>query len=351
MNVRCPSCETLYRVDPAKVPKQGVQARCAACPAVISVIHLPSDASTPAIPGLPAAPVGTGAGAFVPPPLVAAESAVESLVEPPAPTRDAASSDHDAALPMSGFDEFSIPDVGAPPNAVEPLPAVEPIFSETPDLKASPPAEELPSVPEAPTAMDLADIEIPAPEPEPTDGMGFEAIPDAEVPQGPPPRRYTRPFLRPPEQKAPPQAAAPAGPMRPTAPVFRPTPGMPIHASPAPEPVARPLQRAPVPEKTATEHVVVPESRPRAPVNPFLSKDPKQKARRLARALVSDMIVYQPQKRQDALAAGTLKEAFEEEIKKSWEEYVDQIGQELADSTEFFKQALNEILAGGHEIF
>jgi len=96
---------------------------------------------------------------------------------------------------------------------------------------------------------------------------------------------------------------------------------------------------------------VEPEPKPKRPVNPFLSKDPKQKARRLARALVSDMIVYQPQKRQDALAAGTLKEAFDEEIKKSWEEYVDQIGEELANSTDFFKEALNDILAGGNEVF
>jgi hypothetical protein len=31
------------------------------------------------------------------------------------------------------------------------------------------------------------------------------------------------------------------------------------------------------------------------PINPFLHQDPQQKARRLARALVSDMIVYQPE--------------------------------------------------------
>ena len=89
----------------------------------------------------------------------------------------------------------------------------------------------------------------------------------------------------------------------------------------------------------------------KAPVNPFLARDPRQKARRLARALVSDMIVYQPEKRQQALAAGNLKEAFEEEIQKSWEEYVEQIGPELANSTTYFKDALNEILAGGQDVF
>ncbi len=71
----------------------------------------------------------------------------------------------------------------------------------------------------------------------------------------------------------------------------------------------------------------------------------------MARALVSDMIVYQPEKRQQALAAGNLMEAFDEEIKKSWEEFVEQVGPEMANSTTFFKDALNEILAGGQHLF
>jgi hypothetical protein len=85
--------------------------------------------------------------------------------------------------------------------------------------------------------------------------------------------------------------------------------------------------------------------------NPFLAQDPRQKARRLARALVSDMIVYQPDKRQKALKDGNLKQAFEEEIKKSWEEYLQQVGDDLAKTTPFFTDALNEILAGGQKVF
>lgn len=86
-------------------------------------------------------------------------------------------------------------------------------------------------------------------------------------------------------------------------------------------------------------------------MNPFQAQDPRQKARRLARALVSDIIVYQPEKRQQALAAGNLKEAFDGEIRKSWEEYVMQVGEEIANSTTYFNEALNEILAGGQSIF
>ena len=87
------------------------------------------------------------------------------------------------------------------------------------------------------------------------------------------------------------------------------------------------------------------------PVNPFLSQDPALKARRLARALISDMVVYHPGKRQDGLRDGNLKELFEDEIRKSWEEYAEQVGKDVADSTPYFKEALNEILAGGRQIF
>src|SRR2546430_240282 len=37
MNVTCPSCETVYRVDPGKVPPGGVRARCAVCSSVFAV--------------------------------------------------------------------------------------------------------------------------------------------------------------------------------------------------------------------------------------------------------------------------------------------------------------------------
>jgi hypothetical protein len=87
------------------------------------------------------------------------------------------------------------------------------------------------------------------------------------------------------------------------------------------------------------------------PTNPFLSQDPSLKARRLARALVSDIVVYHPAKRQEGIRDGNLKELFEEEIKKSWEEYTEQVGREVAESTGFFREALNEILAGGRQVF
>src|SRR5437762_1738900 len=126
--------------------------------------------------------------------------------------------------------------------------------------------------------------------------------------------------------------AAASGP-RPPAPPSPPTPAPPTPGAPA---GAAPGQRM---------------TSPLRPVNPFMVQDPKQKARRLARALVSDLVVYHPEKRQQGLRDGTLPQLFKDEIEKSWREYVEQVGAELAKTTSFWAEALNEILAGGNKVF
>jgi len=80
-------------------------------------------------------------------------------------------------------------------------------------------------------------------------------------------------------------------------------------------------------------------------------QDPKQKARRLARALISDMLVYHPEKRQQGIRNGTLPLLFKDEIEKSWLEYVEQVGKDMADTMPFWTEALNDILAGGNKVF
>ena len=87
------------------------------------------------------------------------------------------------------------------------------------------------------------------------------------------------------------------------------------------------------------------------PINPFLANDPNAKARRLARALISDLISYFPAKKDEGLKNNTLKELFQEVIKKSYEEFVDQIGREFAETTTHFTDALNDILANGQKLF
>ena len=135
------------------------------------------------------------------------------------------------------------------------------------------------------------------------------------------------------------------------------------HASPdaSPAPESR-VESAPdlrsagdvAPSRPSMSDPPRPPSQPRvAPrrVNPYLANDPAQKARRLARALVSDLVAYHPEKREEGLRAGTLKELFREDIQKSWQEYVEQVGAPTAEGTPYFQDALNDILAGGRRVF
>jgi predicted Zn finger-like uncharacterized protein len=83
----------------------------------------------------------------------------------------------------------------------------------------------------------------------------------------------------------------------------------------------------------------------------FGRRDPHEKARRLARVLVSDIITYNPERYLRALENDSLKQDFEEEIRKSWDEYVEQVGSELARETEYWTTALNDLLARGRDVF
>jgi F0F1-type ATP synthase membrane subunit b/b' len=67
--------------------------------------------------------------------------------------------------------------------------------------------------------------------------------------------------------------------------------------------------------------------------------------------LVSDIILYNPDRHQQASESGRIREEFEEEIQKSWNEYVEQVGEDVASNTPYFTDALNEILARGDQVF
>ena len=273
MNVSCPDCRSIFRVDPAKVPPTGVRARCSVCSGVIS-IPAPSGQSTPA--GGNARPMTAGSDA--PPP------------ERPRPTQSQSW------------------DAPAGAAASRPTPAAPP--------------------PQPPRQTPLAQAPAPAPTATATPPSAATSIPEfapSPVPPAPRPAPAPRPV-----------AAAPATPVAPFVPA----------ASPA---------RAPAPPRPPATPPSVPQSGgdsgARRPLNPFLSKDPDQRAKRLARALVSDIITYHPAKHAEGLRDGTLKQLFREEIKKSFEEYIAQVGQQLAESTTYFQEALNEVLGAGKKIF
>ncbi len=176
----------------------------------------------------------------------------------------------------------------------------------------------------------LPPIDVPAPEVVPP------PVPEPvqQAPVAPPP---TPPAPTPVVEEARPERQEPIAPVVPSTVSFT---SMPVETPPAPVAAAPPPPSAPAPAPTAGRFA-----------NPFLQQDPATRARRLARALVSDLVVYHPEKRQRGLADGTLKELFSEEIRKSWEEYSEQVGEELATSTPWFKEALNEILAEGRPLF
>jgi predicted Zn finger-like uncharacterized protein len=284
MNVTCPNCATVYRVDPAKVPATGVRARCNVCSAVFAVRR---------------------EGDAEPRPVSPEQQSQQKPPEPVATKPEPPSSPIQPELPKS-------------PAPSEPLRPTQPVVTIRP-----------------PSSV--------------TSGTVPPTVPTSR-PAGP--QRPTTPANSP---VAPAGIAAPAGP---SSPGPGPTLGPPAAAPrPAPTPVALPpAAPKPATPPAAPPSGAAPKTAPASvtggrPANPFLSQDPALKARRLARALISDMVVYHPGKRQEGLRDGNLKALFDEEIKKSWEEYAEQVGREVADSTPYFREALNEILAGGRQIF
>jgi hypothetical protein len=61
--------------------------------------------------------------------------------------------------------------------------------------------------------------------------------------------------------------------------------------------------------------------------------------------------VYNKDKRDKGLASGDLMTVLGPEIKKAWEAYKEKIGPTVVESNDFFREALNEILADGQKVF
>ena len=263
MNVTCPECSSVFRVDPAKIPLAGIRARCSVCGGVIAI----------------------GERGRIDEDFTAARAA--PTMQTPARPRSSVSA------PLPPRPPVSMPTPPQPMHAGFAAAASQPAVAAASAAVATAPAPQPPA---------------PSPQPQAPSRMS----PFSQMASSPP--------------AAP--AAAPAAP-----------------AAPAPAPrVSAPVSRPP-----ASQPGAVPTARP--PINPFLANDPNQKAKRLARALISDIIAYFPDRHAKAKREGTLRDSFREEIKKSYEEYVEQMGKEFAENTTHFQDALNDVLAGGNRIF
>jgi predicted Zn finger-like uncharacterized protein len=303
MNVNCPECRSVFRVDPGRIPGASVRARCAVCGGVITVSREGASAAPTPVAGttMPSAPPRPPAAAeatsqhfgsaLTPPiaqPATRATPVMPSAasVSPPAPPPRASSMPTPVGTPGISTYGGGRPSGAFPVGGLPPLPP------------ASPPPR-------------------PAPQP-----------PPSMTPPASPPRPASMPPVAMPP--APPRSAPPA--MN-VAPASSASPSRPAPAAPPPRPALGG-------SASGTR-----------PINPFLANDPNAKARRLARALISDLISYFPEKKEEGLRKGTLRDLFSEEIKKSYQEFVDQIGREFAESTTHFTDALNDILANGQKVF
>ena len=133
---------------------------------------------------------------------------------------------------------------------------------------------------------------------------------------------------------------------------------------PAPEPVPAPTAAATVEPVTSAAEPPAFSDQPAATVSEpatevaVMDRPAERPSRRrrskeemLARALVSDIMVYNRDLYDRAKADGNLLEALGSEIKKSWELYKEKVTPEVANSTNHFRDALNEILADGENLF
>ncbi len=188
----------------------------------------------------------------------------------------------------------------------------------------------------------------------------------------------------------PPKPAVPEPPPAPVAPGTvetakpspAPTPSQPVMPEP-PKPimpempaepsVEKPVEETPVPppakpaglemqgteyqtEKIEPPSVAVPEPKPveKIPAEEGVSEEDKkwhQRAKRLAKALASDLVLYNQSKVEEGLRDGTLAQLLGAEIRRSWEYYCQQIPKKIVENTDYFKEQLNKIVGKGKEIF
>lgn len=112
---------------------------------------------------------------------------------------------------------------------------------------------------------------------------------------------------------------------------------------PAPPEVSPPQPEAPKPSP--------PTPKPSPP--PMSEEDKKwhERAKRLAKALASDLVLYNQNKVEQGLREGTLVQLLGSEIRRSWEYYSQQIPRHIVEGTDYFKEQLNKIVGKGKEIF
>jgi len=174
----------------------------------------------------------------------------------------------------------------------------------------------------------------------------------SEPPVQPPP-----PVVKTPDQEvAPPSIPEPPKPViEPPAPeVIPPQPEIESPAIETPQPA--PPQVAPPTITQGPPLIVEPPvaAKPSPAVTAHLSDEDKkwhERAKRLAKALASDLVLYNQAKVEQGLREGTLVQLLGSEIRRSWEYYCQQIPKHIVENTDYFKEQLNKVVGKGKELF
>ncbi len=132
------------------------------------------------------------------------------------------------------------------------------------------------------------------------------------------------------------------------------TPGTDRTAPPPPQMEKPPSLQ--VPEKADLERKAVEESverKARLSEQGMSEEDKKwhARARRLAKALASDLVLYNKARVEQGLREGSIAQLLGPEIRRSWEYYCQQIPKHIVESTDYFKEQLNTIVGRGKKIF
>jgi len=115
-----------------------------------------------------------------------------------------------------------------------------------------------------------------------------------------------------------------------------------------------------VPPSQPSKERITPTKTTVAPLSPLIPppvveveyQDEKvQEAKLLARSLVKDIVLYHKERVEEGLRKGTLVQLVGDEIRKSWSFYREQVSPEVLKQSDFFREALNEILAKGKKLF
>ena len=396
MIVACPKCHTKYRVDETKIPDAGLKLRCTKCTSIF-LARKPAAAPAPAAPRPPAAapPPGPPRPAVPPARPAAPKAAPPKPAAPPTPARPAP-----AAAPVQV--KGPLPPRSGPPKATVLIANAElPYLQELTDqirgagyavYQTQDGASALAAIKSKRPQVAIVDVALPGVlgfqiseqvkadpalraqtkiiligsvyekdrfrrEPQSLYGADEYIEKHHDGPQilskiqkllapaaAPPPRPAApKPVAAPP----PPKPAAPPRPMaappllKPAAPSAPPRPmaAPPLLNPAAPSAPPRPMAAPPVPAKPSAAAAY-------APAGVEIPEDPAhQKAARLARTIIADIALYNPEEVARGVKEGNLKALLAKDLGDGRKHYQSKVAPEIQKQVDYFEVAIQGLIA------